>query len=170
VLFFKIITTLLVIVEAICCVLLVGIILLQRTKSQGSAGGMAFGAGMGEQLFGAQAGNILTRITAVLTVIFLVTTTLLAILSGRTTHRSGPASVTDRLQTSAPPPAASGMPGPGPGATAPGTPAGAPLDVPTVSDGPAPAATAGGDTPLRIEAPTAPAPVTPAAEPAKPNP
>ncbi len=69
---------LLLIVEVICCFLLVVVILLQKSRSEGL--GMAFGASMGENLFGARASNVLTRITIWLGAIFLVTTTLLAIL------------------------------------------------------------------------------------------
>ena len=43
--------TLLIVVEVLCCLLLVGLILLQRSKSEGL--GLAFGAGAGEALFGA---------------------------------------------------------------------------------------------------------------------
>jgi protein translocase SecG subunit len=43
--------------------------------------GMAFGAGVGESLFGAQVGNVLTRITIILGIVFLVNTTLLGLLN-----------------------------------------------------------------------------------------
>ena len=71
----------LVIIEIITCFLLVTIILLQKTKAHGA--GMAFGAAMGESLFGAQTGNILTKATVVLTIIFLLNTTILAVLNPR---------------------------------------------------------------------------------------
>ena len=110
-----IIITILSIVEGLCGILLVGIILLQKSRSHGAAAGLAFGAGMGESLFGAQATNILQKITVVLTTIFLVNTTLLAFLGSRR-HRDGGRSVTDGLP-SAPIEATSpgqGMPGAGP--------------------------------------------------------
>jgi preprotein translocase subunit SecG len=66
----------LMILEVLVSVMLIGVILLQRTKSQG-AGGLAFGAGMGEQIFGTQAGNVLTRTTVVLASIFLLNTAAL---------------------------------------------------------------------------------------------
>lgn len=68
----------LIIIEVVVCLLLVGVILLQKSRDSGL--GMAFGAGMGESLFGAQAGNVLTRITITLAAIFLINTTLLAII------------------------------------------------------------------------------------------
>lgn len=68
----------LIIVEVATCLLLVGVILLQKSRDSGL--GMAFGAGMGESLFGAQAGNVLTRITVILAAVFLVNTTLLALV------------------------------------------------------------------------------------------
>ena len=69
---------LLIVVEVLCSLLLVGIILLQRTKSQGL--GLAFGSGMGETLFGSRAGNVLSKMTIALAVVFLVDTSLLAVL------------------------------------------------------------------------------------------
>ncbi|TFH16866.1 MAG: preprotein translocase subunit SecG [Lentisphaerales bacterium] len=63
-------------VEVIIGLLLVGIILLQRSKDQGL--GLAFGAGMGEALFGARAADVLTKTTVVLTVIFMLNTIVLA--------------------------------------------------------------------------------------------
>jgi preprotein translocase subunit SecG len=68
----------LIFVEVITSFLLIGVILLQRSKQHGT--GLTFGAGVGEQLFGAQVGNVLTRTTAVLAAVFLINTTLLAYL------------------------------------------------------------------------------------------
>ena len=76
----------LIIVEVICCLLLIGVILLQQSKSQGL--GMAFGGGMGESLFGSRAGNVLTKITVVLSIVFLANTTLLGIMFTSSDERS----------------------------------------------------------------------------------
>ncbi len=76
---------LLIIVEITCCILLVTIILLQKSRSEGL--GMAFGASMGESLFGARATNVLTKTTIWLGSIFLVTTTLLAMLYAHRSNR-----------------------------------------------------------------------------------
>ena len=91
----------LVLIEAVCSLMLIGVILVQRTKSQGL--GMALGGQMGEALFGARMGNVMTKVTVILGIVFLVNTTLLAYIgaSSRTT------SVTDGV---APPPAASAVP------------------------------------------------------------
>ena len=67
-----------IIIEVLCGGLLVGVILLQRTKSQG-LGGMAFGASIGESVFGSRAGNVLTKATIILGCVFLVNTLFLAI-------------------------------------------------------------------------------------------
>lgn len=75
----NIVRVLLMVVEIITALLLIGVILIQRTKGQGM--GMAFGAGVGESLFGAQVGNVLTKITIILGVVFLVNTTLLGLLN-----------------------------------------------------------------------------------------
>lgn len=93
----QLLTYLLVFVEILTCFLLIGVILLQRSRSGGGAG-MAFGAGMGESLFGAQAGNVLTKTTVVLGVIFLVNTTVLAMIGAVDREHS----VADRLPSSAP--------------------------------------------------------------------
>jgi preprotein translocase subunit SecG len=87
-----VIRVLLLTVEVVTAFLLIGVILLQRSKQQGA--GMMFGAGVGESLFGAQVGNVLTRTTVVLAAIFLVCTTLLAYVG--TGRRGG--SVTDRVR------------------------------------------------------------------------
>lgn len=81
-----IINILLLVVEALTCILLVGVILLQKAKSEGL--GLAFGSGMGETLFGSRAGNVLTRITITLAIVFLITTTLLAMTHTSANERS----------------------------------------------------------------------------------
>jgi protein translocase SecG subunit len=60
------------------CLLLVCLILVQRSKSEGL--GMAFGAGAGEALFGARAGNVLSKATVVLGIVFMATTLVLGVL------------------------------------------------------------------------------------------
>lgn len=69
---------LLILIEVICGLLLVGVILLQKSKGEGL--GMAFGAEMGESIFGARASNVLVKITVWLGVIFLLNTVILATL------------------------------------------------------------------------------------------
>jgi preprotein translocase subunit SecG len=91
----------LIVVEVLCCLLLIGVILLQQSKSQGM--GLAFGGGMGETLFGSRAGNVLTKITVTLALIFLANTTLLGIMYTTGSEKS--------LVESAPAPAPLPMPG-----------------------------------------------------------
>lgn len=159
----SIIAYLLIIIEVLCSLLLVGVILLQRTKAQGA--GMAFGAGVGESMFGSQVGNVLTRTTVILGIIFLVNTAVLVkILPG---HRR--ASLADRIKDApitapavpAPMPIGGGAPAPGDfglPAEGMGTPA-APAGAPEAQPGPA-----------ESEAPVAgeSAPAAPAAPPAQP--
>lgn len=95
----------LVLIEALCSLLLIGVILIQRTKSQGL--GMALGGQMGEALFGARMGNVLTRVTVILGIIFLVNTTLLAYV-GASSRR---VSVTDDAVVPMPAAPAEPMPG-----------------------------------------------------------
>ena len=82
----SILTYLLIVVELLCSILLIGVILLQRTKGQGV--GLAFGSGMGESLFGSQVGSVLTRTTVILAIVFLVNTTLLAVLGSSRRQKS----------------------------------------------------------------------------------
>ncbi len=70
--------TLLVILEAACCLALIGLVLLQKSKSEGL--GMAFGGGGNDSLFGARAGNVLTKATIGIFIVFLVNTLVLGIL------------------------------------------------------------------------------------------
>ncbi len=81
----EILRILLVLVEVVTCFLLIGVILLQRSKHEGM-GGLTMGAGMGEQLFGSRTGNVLTRTTVILGCIFMGATTLLAVLHARGTQ------------------------------------------------------------------------------------
>lgn len=72
----------LIVLEIIVSVLLILVVLVQPSKSGGGLGG-AIGGGMGEQLFGARTGNVLTRATIVLATVFLVNTLGLAFLYSR---------------------------------------------------------------------------------------
>ncbi|MDD2598029.1 MAG: preprotein translocase subunit SecG [Kiritimatiellae bacterium] len=81
--------------EIIICFLLGGVILLQKPKDGGL--GVSFGGGMGESLFGAQMGNVLTKATVALAVIFLLNTIVLS----RLTSGSG-SSVMEGVSTPAP--------------------------------------------------------------------
>ena len=80
----------LLVADAIVCVLLVCLILMQRSKGQGV--GLSFGGGA-EAVFGSQVGNILTRATVILGILFLVITTCVTML--RPVGRSN--SVVDRV-------------------------------------------------------------------------
>lgn len=70
--------TLFIVIEVLSCLFLIGLILLQKSKSEGL--GLAFGAGAGESLFGARAGNVLSKATVVLGIVFLANTILLGML------------------------------------------------------------------------------------------
>ena len=76
----------LIVVEVMSSLLLIVAILLQRSKGEGL--GMAFGAEMGEALFGTRAGNILVKATIWLGRIFLVNTTILAKIYTRSQYQS----------------------------------------------------------------------------------
>lgn len=69
---------LLIAVEIICGFLIIGVILLQKAKGEGL--GLAFGAEMGESIFGARASNVLVKITIWLGTIFFLNTIILAMI------------------------------------------------------------------------------------------
>ena len=135
--------------EAVICLMLIGIILIQRSKGQGM--GLSFGGGAAEAVFGGQMGNVLTRTTVILAIAFLVNTTVLAVLKPKGVS----ADVTDRFDAPAPDPVAATVP------EAPALPddGGAALDVLDVPAAPAPEAPA-----AEVPAPEAPAAEAPAAE------
>jgi len=70
--------SLLIVVLVLCSLMLIGLILLQKSKSEGL--GLAFGAGAGESLFGARAGNVLSRATVFLGCIFMASALILGML------------------------------------------------------------------------------------------
>ncbi len=74
----SIVQYLLIAVTVISSLILLVLILLQKTKSDGL--GLAFGSGVGEALFGSRAGNVLSKLTIVFACVFLASTLLLSIL------------------------------------------------------------------------------------------
>lgn len=147
----------LIVIEVICALLLVLLILLQRSKDEGL--GMAFGNAMGESLFGAQAATILTKATIYLAIVFMVDTIVLDRLYSRTATRSS-SGIMDRLSDPVPSPVLFDQP------TAP---AEAPAAAPAEPAGEAPAfvpnatpAVPAADPPAAPAADAPAAPVTPA--------
>ena len=67
-----------IVIEVLCSLMLIGLVLLQKSKSEGL--GMAFGAGAGESLFGGRAGNVLSKATVVLGIVFIASTLFLGVL------------------------------------------------------------------------------------------
>jgi len=82
----SILRIILLLIEILCSLLLIGLILIQKSKSQGL--GLAFGSGMGETLFGSRAGNILTKLTITFGVVFLCNTLILALVYAGAQDRS----------------------------------------------------------------------------------
>ena len=76
---------LLYVVEVVVCLLLALVVMLQKPK-EGGLGGLA--GGMGEAVFGADAGNVLIKATIWLGAIFLVNTLCLALVISSKSNRS----------------------------------------------------------------------------------
>jgi preprotein translocase subunit SecG len=72
--------TIILVIHMLIGVALVGVVLLQR--SEGGLGGLGGGGGMGSLLGNRQTANLLTRATAALAGLFMVTSVSLAILAG----------------------------------------------------------------------------------------
>ena len=73
-------TTVLYVLVGIVCVALIGLVLIQPSKSGGFGSG---GSAMGESVFGAYAGSHLTKLTVIFTAILFVLTLILAAFVGR---------------------------------------------------------------------------------------
>jgi len=162
------------VVEVITCLLLGLVVMLQKPK-EGGLGGLA--GGMGEAVFGADAGNVLIKVTVWLGSIFLVNTLVLASLTSKVNSKSlmagekAPAPVQQQMPAlppaaPAPAPAATpAKPAPAPAAT-PAKPATAPAPAPAKAPAAAPAATPAKPAPAPAAAPAKPA-AAPAPAPAK---
>ena len=80
-------TALIVTIHVTVCILLVLIVLLQSGK--GATMGVSLGGGAGQTLFGATGpASILTKITTAVAVIFMITSLMLAYLSGNQSETS----------------------------------------------------------------------------------
>ena len=74
------------VVEVVVCLLLALLVILQKPK-EGGLGGLA--GGMGEAVFGANAGNVLIKVTAWLGAIFLINTLVLARFTSKSDPHAG---------------------------------------------------------------------------------
>ena len=78
------------VIEVLVCLLLALVVMLQKPKEGGLGGAIA--GGMGEAVFGADASNVLIKVTIWLGAIFLANTLLLARLTSKVSN-----SVTDSI-------------------------------------------------------------------------
>lgn len=184
------------VVEVVVCLLLALVVMLQKPK-EGGLGGLA--GGMGEAVFGANAGNVLIKVTAWLGAIFLINTLVLARFTSKSDPHAGsvmageqapvqkeavpqPLSLNPEAlkQTSAPaaapaaqPPAPAAKPAapaaPAKPAAVPAKPA-APAAAPAKPASPAPAAKPATPTPEAQRRQVPETPAAPAPVPAKPAP
>ena len=138
--------------HVLICLLMVGVVLMQRPKNEGL--GAAFGGGMTENIFGAQTTHVLQKFTVWLGIVFFALTLLLAILYAK--RGTGETTIQKEL-LSQPVPAATAAPEAG-AATTPATATTEPVAVEAVAV-------------EATEVPAAPAPEAAApAEPAAPAP
>ena len=152
------------VVEVAVCLLLALVVMLQKPKDGGLGG--VIGGGMAEAAFGADAGNVLIKVTIWLGAIFLANTLVLARLTS-TIHTktlmndSAPAPVQQQL----PELPAADIPAPAPATPAPAVPAPAAKPAPAAPApaAPAPAAKPAAPAPAAPAKPAAPAPAVPAA-------
>ena len=136
-------------VQVFSAFVIIGLVLLQRGK--GAEAGAGFGAGASGTVFGARgASTALSRATAILAAVFMVTSLSLAYVGARKT--AAPANILDQLSQPSGTNSASGATAPAPSA-----PTGAPAAPAAPETNAAPAA----------NAPSANTPSTPAPSPAK---
>jgi len=96
--------TLILIIDVIVALGIIGLVLLQHGK--GADVGAAFGSGASGSLFGASgSANFLSRSTAILAVVFFITTFALAYLASHRTRGGGSIMETTKEQPAAPAPA-----------------------------------------------------------------
>jgi preprotein translocase subunit SecG len=148
----SILISILIAFHVLVCLLMVGVVLMQRPKNEGL--GAAFGGGMTENIFGAQTTHVLQKFTVWLGIVFFALTLLLAILYAK--RGAGETTIQKEL-LSQPVPAASAAPEAAPATTPIAAPA-ATVAVEAVAE-------------EATEVPATPAsPETPAAEAAAPAP
>ena len=159
---------LLYVVEVVVCLLLALVVMLQKPK-EGGLGGLA--GGMGEAVFGADAGNVLIKATIWLGAIFLVNTLLLArftsTVHAKTLMRDEPAAAPQQQTPDFSQMPAAQVPAPAAAPAAPEKPA-APAPAAAPAAPAKPAAPAPAAAPAAPAKPAAPAPKAPAPAPEKP--
>lgn len=156
-------------VHLILAVLLIGLVLLQRSEG----GGLGMGGGGGGVMTGRQAANAMTRLTWLLAGAFLVTSLSLTVIAARNTNNG---SIADQLDLGgapaqslpgigeyAPPPGASTQPAPAPAAGSPITPPGATAPAAEAPAAEAPAAAVPEAAPAAEAPAEAATPATPGA-------
>lgn len=106
-------------VHVTACILLIAAVLLQSGKDAGLSGAFGLGGG-GQTIFGARAGDVLSKATTVLAVIFVLTCLVFTRLRPSGAGPAGSRSVVGRVPAAqhqpkagapAPPPAAPAAPG-----------------------------------------------------------
>lgn len=133
-----ILRSVLIVVEALCSILLIALVLLQKSKNEGL--GLAFGSGTGETLFGSRAGNVLTRATIILGIVFLLNTLFLAVVYSGAKDRSlmekalGPRQTAPAQQAPAARPATTPSEDVGGAPTLPGADLGSPAPMPVTEE------------------------------------
>ncbi|MFA4944278.1 MAG: preprotein translocase subunit SecG [Lentisphaeria bacterium] len=90
-------SNLLTVIVVITAFLLIGIVLIQPSKSGGGLGAMSGGAT--ESVLGAAAGTVLTRATVILAAIFMGLTLILVVINAH--RRGGSGSVVEELKPAA---------------------------------------------------------------------
>ena len=108
----SILISILIAFHVLVCVLMVGVVLMQRPKNEGL--GAAFGGGMTENIFGAQTTHVLQKFTVWLGIVFFALTLFLAIIYAK--RGTGETTIQKEL-LSQPVPAAATEPPAAPAAT-----------------------------------------------------
>ena len=106
------------VVMVLDCAVLIGLVLIQLPKKD-AGGGLAFGGGASDALFGAGSGNVLTKVTKYAAGTFFVLAVVLSLMQSRY-HRRTASAFEQKLQQAGP---SAGMPAtPSQATTPPSTP------------------------------------------------
>lgn len=141
--------------HVLVCLLMVGVVLMQRPKNEGL--GAAFGGGMTENIFGAQTTHVLQKFTVWLGIVFFALTLLLAVIYAKS--GTGETAIQKELLSQPIPAAVKSEPI----AVSPGSVSTTDITVTTDKDDAAPAAVTPAASTLR-EAETGTAPAKPATD------
>ena len=87
--------------DVLIALILITLILMQKSKSGGGLGGLAGGGAGAEEILGSGAATVLSKATVIFSIIFLVNTLSLAVMQGHLAPTSGGSVVQEEVEAAA---------------------------------------------------------------------